>query len=72
MTAQIGMRPFETTEGNFLGRLQTGKFLDSNRVIMRLCVTLVLSFIIVLFCLFIRQDLVVQFWLYYTYYVRQT
>lgn len=57
MTAQIGMRPSATTEGNFPGSLQTGKFLDGSGVLMR-CVTLVLAFIIaVLFCLFVRQGL---------------
>lgn len=57
MTAQIGMRPSATTEGNFPGSLQTGKFLDGSRVLMR-CVTLVLAFIIaVLFCLFVRPGL---------------
>lgn len=57
MTAQIGMRPSATTEGNFPGSLQTVQFLDSSRVLMR-CVTLVLAFImVVLFCLFVRPAL---------------
>lgn len=68
MTAQIGMRPSATTEGNFPGSLQTGKFLDGSRVLMR-CVTLMLAFIIVLFVCKTGPD--VPFWLPRTSGVRQ-